>query len=292
MKQIFAVLFITANLLICQTSNHKISVEDFDNSAKHWYFINDTDKIIYPKLEQKQYTVDQIEKIADNILLFQKENGGWAKNYDMLAELTDDQIDTVKQFKQQTNTCFDNSTTWGQLKYLAFAFNLLNKNDYKIGYIKGIKYILAAQYDNGGFPQFFPDTSGYAKHITFNDGAMIGVMNILKKIVEKDSIYNIVEDSLYLKILSAYNLGVNCILNTQIKTNGRITAWCQQHHYKTLIPVQARSYEIPAISNSESAEIVEFLMSIENPDEKIKKSVESAILWFKESKLDGFQVDV
>lgn len=210
----------------------------------------------------------------------------------MLAVLTEDQRDTVKRFKHQKNTCFDNGTTWGQLKYLAFAYNLLHKNDYKIGYIKGIKYILAAQYDNGGFPQFFPNTSGYAKHITFNDGAMIGIMNILKKIVERDSIYNIVEDSLYLKILSAYNLGVNCILNTQIKTNSRITAWCQQHHYKTLIPVQARSYEIPAISNSESAEIVEFLMSIENPDEKIKKSVESAILWFKESKLDGFQVDV
>ncbi len=291
MKILIATVFFASNLILCQTINNNISIEDFDNSAKHWYFINDIDKIIYPQLEQKQYSVDQIENIADNILLFQKENGGWAKNYDMLAVLTEDQRDTVKRFKQQTNTCFDNGTTWGQLKYLAFTYNLLNKNDYKIGYIKGIKYILAAQYDNGGFPQFFPDTSGYAKHITFNDGAMIGVMNILKKIVERDSIYNIIGDSLYLKVNSAYNRGVNCIIKAQIINHGKITAWCQQHHYKNLLPVQARSYEIPAISNSESAEIVEFLMSIENPDEKIKKSVESAILWFKESKLEGFQVE-
>lgn len=71
MKQIFAVLFITANLLICQTSNHKISVEDFDNSAKHWYFINDTDKIIYPKLDKNSILLIKL-KILQIIYYFFK----------------------------------------------------------------------------------------------------------------------------------------------------------------------------------------------------------------------------
>ncbi len=291
MKKLFTIIFITSNLIFCQSINHNISIEDFDNSAKHWYYIYDNDKIIYPQLGQKQYSENQIEKIADNILLFQKENGGWAKNYDMLAVLTDKQVDSVKLSKNQTNTCFDNGTTWGQLKYLVFAYNLLKKEEYKIGYIKGIKFILSAQYNNGGFPQYFPDTTDYSKHITFNDGAMIGIMKILKRIVEKDPIYNIVGDSLYLQVLSAYNKGVDCIIKTQITNNGKITAWCQQHHYITLLPVQARTYEIPAICNSESAEIVEFLISIDNPDEQIIKSIKNAVNWFKESKLKGFYVE-
>jgi PelA/Pel-15E family pectate lyase len=289
MKYLLIIFFVATNL-ICQNNTNRIFVEDFDNSARHWYYINDSDKIIYPQKGQKRYSETEIEKIADNILLFQKENGGWAKNYDMLAVLTDKQKDTVILNKNKTNTCFDNGTTWGQLKYLATAYNILKKNEYKNGFIKGVKFILNAQYDNGGFPQFYPDTTGYAKHITFNDGAMIGVMRILKKINDKDSIYNIVGDSLYNKVQIAYKKGIDCILKTQINNNGKITAWCQQHHYKTLMPVKARSYEIPSICNMESAEIVEFLMSIDNPTEQIKQAIENTIKWFNESKLEGFYV--
>ena len=32
-----------------------------------------------------------MKEIADNILLYQQPNGGWPKNYDMLAILTEDQ---------------------------------------------------------------------------------------------------------------------------------------------------------------------------------------------------------
>ena len=35
--------------------------------------------------------------------------------------------------------------------------------------IKGVDYLLAAQYRNGGWPQFFPLRTDYSRYITFND---------------------------------------------------------------------------------------------------------------------------
>ena len=61
-----------------------IDVSGFANSAHHWYDIYSNDNIIEPKKDQPKYKPEQIIEIADNILLYQKNNGGWPKNYDML----------------------------------------------------------------------------------------------------------------------------------------------------------------------------------------------------------------
>ncbi len=290
-KSLIIVLLLCSGIIYSQkTNNYKpIDVMDFDNSAKHWYYIYE-EKIINPSTEKPQYKSDDIINIADNILLFQKENGGWAKNYDMLAILTEDQKDTVLQHKSDTDACFDNGTTWGQLNYLAKVYQQSKIEKYKIAYIKGIEYLLNAQYPNGGFPQYYPDTTGYAKHITYNDGAMIGVMKILKAIVDGDSVYCIVSEQLLEKVKKAYNAGVECILKTQISNNGKMTAWCQQYDENTLLPINARTFEPAAICNEESAEIVEFLMSIENPSEQIINAIDNAVNWFEESKIEGIRV--
>ncbi|MFH0736448.1 MAG: pectate lyase [bacterium] len=271
-------------------TNQNIDLSDFDNSARHWYFIKDKDKIIEPLLNQKQYNQDEYNLIAENILLFQKNNGGWAKNYDMQAILTEEQKTAVINDKSRLNTCFDNSTTWGQLNYLAQVYNKTKNVNYKIGFINGIDFILSAQYPNGGWPQFYPDTSGYGKHITFNDGAMIGVMKLLKKIVDKDTIYNIVNLKQYDLVKVAYLKGIDCILNSQIKYKDSLLVWCQQHNNITLAPVKARAYELASICNGESAEIVTFLMSINNPNKETINSVISAVKWFEKSKIKGIQV--
>ncbi|MFX9027583.1 pectate lyase, partial [Acinetobacter baumannii] len=47
----------------------------------------------------------------------------------------------------------------------------------------GVAYLLKAQYKNGGWPQFYPDLSAYRHEITYNDNAMINVMNLLYDLV-------------------------------------------------------------------------------------------------------------
>jgi len=282
------------SILLCQnisdTIKNIIDLSEFENSAHHWYDIKDTDKVIEPEKNQKRFSADDYLDIAENILLYQKENGGWAKNYDMQAILTENQKNIITNAKSNLNTCFDNSTTFSHITYLAAVNKINNDDKYRKAILAGLEFILSAQYENGGYPQFYPDLSGYRKYITYNDGAMIGIMKLLKRIVEDDSSFLFIDYELRTRITKAYKKGIECILNTQIKINDTLYVWCQQHDNITLLPQNARTFEPAAICNGESAEIVNFLMSIKNPDAKIINAIKSAVEWFEQSKILGLRI--
>jgi len=263
----------------------------FLDSAHHWYDINDEEKIIEPDSDQRKYSSSEITKIADNILLFQKSNGGWPKNYDMQAVLSEEQKDAVLETKNILNTTFDNGATHSQLIYLANTYTITGEEKYKEAFLKGIEFVLEAQYENGGWPQFYPDNKGYRRYITFNDGAMIGIMDLLQKIVYHNKNFLFIENDLLKKIENAYIKGVECILNCQINEKGILTAWCQQHGEVDCSPVSARSFEPAAICNGESSGIVKFLMSVKSPDKRIITAVKSAVKWFEDSKIYGIRVE-
>ena len=133
-----------------------ISMAPFGDSMRHWYGIHDDSNIVNPVKNQPRYPESEITKIADNILLFQRNNGGWPKNYDMQAVLTPGQVDSLLKTKDMVHTTFDNSTTYTHIGYLARVYTITQQEKYKEGCLKGIEFILKAQYPNGGWPQYFP----------------------------------------------------------------------------------------------------------------------------------------
>src|SRR5260370_9827150 len=68
-----------------------IDTASFQNSAHHWYDIFDNENIINAAPNQQRYAATQLKEIAENILLYQKNNGGWPKNYYMRAILTEEE---------------------------------------------------------------------------------------------------------------------------------------------------------------------------------------------------------
>ena len=268
-----------------------IDMAEFMDSAHHWYDITDKDEIIKALPDKPKYNLSEITKIADNILLFQRNNGGWMKNYDMRAILTEAQKKALIETKDNDQTTFDNGTTYSQIEYLAKVYSVTKENKYKDAAIKGLEFILKAQYPNGGWPQFYPDTSGYRKYITFNDGAMIGNMNLLHQVVQNKSYFSFVDNALKAKINDAFNKGVDCILKCQVKEDGGLTAWCQQNDMIDFHPQGARTFELPSVCAGESSEITLFLMSLEHPDNRVINSVQSAIKWFDKSQIHGVKVE-
>ncbi|MDI6803088.1 MAG: pectate lyase [Bacteroidota bacterium] len=271
--------------------NQTIDTTGFIDSTHHWYDIYDEDKVITPSPHQPRYKINQIVEISDNILLYQKLNGGWPKNYDMLAILTEEQKYSLQKVKEKTNTTFDNGATHSQIHYLAKAYTATKIGRFKAGCLRGIDFILAAQYPNGGFPQFFPDTSGYRKYITFNDGAMIGVMKVLHDIIQNKPWYSFVDSFTRIKVLQAFDKGVECILKCQIIQHSKLAGWSQQHDNVNFRPQGARTFEPAALGGEESADIVRFLMSLENPSLEIISAIQTAVKWLKESQIYGIRVE-
>lgn len=237
--------------------------------------------------EARWYNQPEATRIADNVLLFQRNCGGWPKNIDMARHLTAEELAEVKTDQALTDATIDNSSTFTHLRYLAKVYQATETEKYKDAFLKGLNYLFKAQYPNGGWPQFFPLRNDYSKHITFNDDAMIGVMFLLKDIIDKNSDFSFINEEENQKAKQAFEKGVDIILKTQIRINGKLTGWCAQHDETTLQPADARSYELASISGSETVRILEFLMSIEQPNDEIKQSILSACNWFEEVKIKG-----
>jgi PelA/Pel-15E family pectate lyase len=176
------------------------------------------------------------------------------------------------------------------MHYLARVFDATGQPRFKEGFIKGLDYLLKAQYENGGWPQYYPRLKGYYKRITFNDDAMVGVMELLRKIARKDRAYSFVDEARRARAEQAVAKGIEVILKTQIVVNGKRTVWCAQHDEVTLAPAPARSYEHVSLSGGESVGIVRFLMGVERPDARIVEAIELAVAWFKGAKLTGIKV--
>ncbi|MEI9810582.1 MAG: pectate lyase [Bacteroidota bacterium] len=156
----------------------------FLDASNHWYGIDEKGKVVQPRVNQPRYKATDIEEVADNILLYQKDNGGWPKNYDMFAILTPGQKDSLIKNKPVLNTTFDNRTTYSHIACLVKVYYVTKVEKYKESALKGLDYIMAAQYDNGGWPQYFPLEKNYSSHITYNDDAFSGIMRLLKDISE------------------------------------------------------------------------------------------------------------
>ena len=173
-------------------------------------------------------------RIAETVLLHQSDNGGWPKNYDRIAEITEKRKQELIMLKGREDTTFDNGSTHTEVRYLAKLYQANGDEQYKEAALKGIDFMLEAQYENGGWPQVYPlDFSGYSRYITFNDDAMIGVMGLLRDVTEGSEEYTFVDEERRGKALLAVQRGIECILQCQIIINGQRTAWCAQHEIST-----------------------------------------------------------
>jgi PelA/Pel-15E family pectate lyase len=272
----------------------KIQVIDpagFRDGASHWRKIRDENRVIQAEPDQPVYTPDQVPEIVANLLLFQRANGGWPKDYDMLAVLTESQREAIGSTRERRDTSFDNHNTHSQVDYLARAHVQSENPSWREAAVRGLNFMLSAQLPNGGFPQRFPDPKGYSAHITFNDGVMIGILNVLKDAADGVRHWSWLDEERRQQCRRGVTAGVACILKCQILVNDVRTGWCQQHDARTYEAVPARTFELASICPQDTTEICRFLMRIEPPTAEIVAAVDDAATWLTRVALAGVRVE-
>ncbi len=269
-----------------------IDVSNFEDSAQHFREVIQPERAIQMLPDQKHYSSEQIREIAGNILVYQHANGGWPKDYDMLAILTPEQRAAVLARRDSKSSTFDNNSTHTQVTYLAKAYCLTGDTALRDACLRGISYILRAQYPIGGWPQSWPDPKSYAPRLTLNDGVMVGNLRVLRHIANRTGGFLWVDDSLREQARKAYEKGEGCLLDAQIRTpDGRLTGWAQQYNEHTLKPAQARKFEYPGTSGEDTPEVMQYLMEIESPGPRIIAAVRAAAAWLDAAKITGIRVE-
>ena len=268
-----------------------IDVSGFHGSAHHWRFIKDESRFIQVLPDQPSYAPEQVREIAGNILLFQRENGGWPKDYDMTAVLTEEQKAVVKATHGQVDTSFDNGNLHSQVSYLARAYAEGREEAWREGCVRGFDFLLASQYANGGFPQRFPNPKDFHAHITFNDHVMIGILNVLQDAADRRPHFAWLDETRRGQAADAVHRGIECILRCQIMVDGKRTGWCQQHDETTFEARPARSFELASICPQDTTEIARFLMRQPSPNAEVRTAVTSAVDWLKSAQLRGVRLE-
>ncbi|MDH6311403.1 PelA/Pel-15E family pectate lyase [Parabacteroides sp. PFB2-10] len=243
---------------------------------------------------QAFFQTEEARRIGDQLLLYQRATGGWPKNIDMTRELSGEEREQLlKEQARRDDSTIDNNATTMQMTYLARLYQQTGETRYRDAFRRGIDYLLNGQYDNGGWPQFWPETRGYQVAITYNDDAIVNILFLFRDMMNRQSPYegNLVDEELSQRLSDSFNRAISCILKTQIIVDGQPTIWCQQHDRETLLPTYARSYELPSYCSQESAAIVDLLMSLPHPDASVKKAITGAMKWFDTYKLTGLRYE-
>lgn len=260
---------LAAALAICLavSSAHAGKIGDYRNQPDEWF------------------KGEEGKTILANVLAAQRTTGGWWKNYDLAKPPFD-----IKS--NEGRTIFDNMATIGELRLLARAIRVTGDAKYREAFDRGLKVVFDAQYANGGWPQEYPvPTKGYAMQVTFNDDAMTRVLKFVQDIARGRDDLAFADESTRGKAQAAFDRGIECVLECQVRMGVTPTVWCAQYDPQTLKPAKARAYELPSLSGDESAGVTLLLMSIEQPSNAVKQAVQDAVVWFDSAKLLGIRTE-
>ena len=132
------------------------------------------------------YGSAEARHVADNIVSFQTPAGGWGKNQDRTAPLRVPGQSYVPVEKLPVSVgsdiqaagagwnfagTIDNGATVTELRFLARVQAHVPRAEgdaYRAAFLKGVRYLLTAQFPNGGWPQVFPLQGGYHDALTYN----------------------------------------------------------------------------------------------------------------------------
>lgn len=243
------------------------------------------------KSDDAWFGSDEAKTLADVILSYQTPSGGWSKHTGYSSGPRKPGMQWTSQSDPGKDPhylgTFDNGSTTNQITLLSKVWLATKREDCATAVAKGLTYILAAQYPNGGWPQVYPIEGGYHDDITLNDDALTHILTLLQAISSKDPAYAFLDDASRAKAAAALEKGLDCVIKMQVEQGGKKTAWCAQHDALTLKPASARKMEPATLSGSESSDLLKFLMTIPRPSAELITTIESGLAWLDRVKVTG-----
>lgn len=189
----------------------------------------------------------------------------------------------------------ENGATTAELKYLAkyITENKPEDSKYQDAFIKGIKFLLSTQLDNGGWTMQPNGGSGFNGNIEVGNSAMTEVLTLLSDIaVLNNQNYVFARKAMNVDaIKSAVEKGNDFIVASQISNNNKKAGWASQYDKAGKVTM-GRTYERASVSSYTTKAVVDYLMTIHNPSQAVKDAVESAYSWLKDVKIADKEQEV
>ncbi|MCD6350990.1 MAG: hypothetical protein J7M26_02625 [Armatimonadetes bacterium] len=224
------------------------------------------------------------EAAGDALIWGQLECGGWHYMIDFSPEAEKrwyyrhlkgrEGLDTKRLRNSGT---FDDNNTQSATSLLIALATATGEERFAEAARYALDYFLRAQYENGGWPQWYPLVGRYHDYYTFNDAAINDIIRVLLEA------WHAFGDEKYLQ---AAEKGGKFIVLSQGKPPQ--AAWAQQYDMD-LKPAWARKFEPPSWCSAVTARNIRTLITLylETGKEEYLQPIPSAIEWLKASQLKG-----
>ncbi len=233
-----------------------------------------------------------VAAIADNLLLMQRNHGGWVQNRDPLQVLSTEDVSRLIAEKDEKAGSFDNRNVFTQIEYLMGAYALTSDARYREGARQGLHYLIRNQFAGcGGWPHTVPAENDYQGRITVADEVFSGPLILLRRVAEAKAPFDAFNAETRSEAREALLRAEDCLLRLQIRQGGALTGWAGQYDAETLEPMGGRKFELPAIVSQETVAILKYLMSIKDPSPEIVASIEGAVAWLQNVRIDGVRLE-
>jgi PelA/Pel-15E family pectate lyase len=229
--------------------------------------------------------------LADVVISYQAPSGGWSKHIGYSRGPRKPGTQWSSQYEPGHSPhylgTFDNRSTTEQLQYLAKVWQATQRDECQAAFVKGLRYVLAAQYPNGGWPQVYPLEGDYHDCVTLNDDAIAHILDLLYGIEKGEPRFAFLGEVERQQASAALKSGLQCVATMQVQQGGKKTGWCAQHDAITLKPTGARAMEPATLSGLESARLVKFLMTMSQPSPELTQVIEDGLAWLDAVKVTG-----
>jgi PelA/Pel-15E family pectate lyase len=229
------------------------------------------------------YRSDERNQVVDNILAWQTQAGGWPKNVDTTKTPANE------RGQELLDETFDNGATTFELRFLARCQRVKPDERIATAFNRGLDLVLKAQYENGGWPQYYPPRKNYTGQITLNDQLMVNLLGLLRDVSQPAKDFVWVDEARRQVAQEKLAKGIDLLLKLQVVIDSQKTIWAAQYDRDTLKPVAARKFEPVSLATAESAGVVRFLMTVDGRRDEIDPALTSAVAWFEANAISGYR---
>lgn len=201
----------------------------------------------------------------------QRRTGGWDHRVDVSALIAE-----APPPRPDGRCTLDDRITQGVLSFLMDLDDAVDEDWLTEAVDLGLHFMLASQYENGGWPQWYPLRGGYHDHHTFNDNTINDCIAVL---LEAHRRYGRKEH------LQGARRGGDFIILSQRPPPQ--AGWAQQYD-QDLQPAWARKFEPPAICSAVTARNIRTLVDLYKytGDDKYLQPIPAAITWLENAQLE------
>ena len=261
-----------------------LPLDGFEDAIHHWQMKRGDD---YPR-----HDPSDARAIADNLLLLQRDHGGWVQNRDPLQVMNVEDVAQLVAEKALPGGSFDNRNIFTQIEYLMGAFALTGDSRFRDGARRGLDYLLRNQFSAcGGWPHTVPAETDYQSRLTVADEVFSGPLILLRRIADGKAPFDAFDAETRAGAAQVLAAGDACLLRLQVRQGEVLTGWAGQYDPVTLAPMGGRSFELPGIVSQETAAILKYLMSIKAPSPEVIASVKGGATWLRSVQIEGVRLE-